>query len=80
MRNPEDLDARARELRLSVRTIAEETGLDEHTVGRALGRARRGREVLTSTQRKVALTIEKHEREQLARLRNLHPETSEAAE
>lgn len=80
MSEPNDLDARARDLRISVRDLASETGLDEHTVSRALGRASRGRDVLTSTYRKVVGAIERREREQLARLRQLHPETGEAAE
>lgn len=80
MSQPNDLDARARDLRISVRDLASETGLDEHTVGRALGRASRGRDVLTSTYRKVVEAIERREREQLARLRQLHPGASEAAE
>lgn len=80
MSDPNDLDARARNLRISVRDLAGETGLDEHTVGRALGRASRGRDVLTSTYRKVVDAIERRERAQLDRLRRLHPEANEAAE
>lgn len=73
-----ELDARLRALRLSVREIADDTRLDEHTVARALGRPGRGREVLTSTQRKVADAIERHERAQLARLKELLGEAKAA--
>jgi len=80
MTQTNELDARARALRLGLREIAAAAELDQHTVIRVLGRAKRGREVLTSSQRRVALAIEQAELKQLAYLRGLHPEKSEAAE
>lgn len=78
MSDPKELEARRSAIRLPVRTIAAETGLDEHTVGRALGRASRGRDVLTSSMKKVENTIARHERDQLEHLRGLHPGTAAA--
>lgn len=79
MADPHDLEARRRAIRLPVRALAEDTELDEHTVGRALGRASRNRDVLSGTIRKVEQSIEQEERRLLAHLQSLHPDM-EAAE
>lgn len=75
MSDPNDLEARRRAIRLPVRELAAEVGLDEHTVHRVL---KTGSGLNKST-RKLANGIEQEERRLLAHLQNLHPNV-EAAE
>ncbi|GLK72575.1 helix-turn-helix domain-containing protein [Ancylobacter dichloromethanicus] len=74
---PTDIVARANRIGLSQKELAGLTGLHKTTVERTLNGKTDPRR---STLRKLEHALLDHEREQLARLRQLHPEAGEAAE
>ncbi|WP_371346995.1 helix-turn-helix domain-containing protein [Ancylobacter sp. IITR112] len=74
---PADIVARANRIGLPQKRLAELSGLHKTTVERTLNGKTDPRR---STLRKLEHALLDHERDQLARLRQLHPEVSGAAE